>query len=183
MILGVFQYKVAILLVRGFPLYSQLIFMVCMLWEPLQLERLSLYYNGPDTHLHVFYCSQDKSVKCTVYRILGSIPAANYIQLPKTQSQSLGLTGRYLYLLFHPVPGKYFVVHMDVATQDGLIVRVSFSNLFKEFKSTSTWLQFPFVCHAAKGSIHAHAGETAKGKSRNRIGEMMLKILEFKGKF
>lgn len=27
----------------------------------------------------------------------------------------------------------------------GLVVRISFSNLFKEFKATSTWLQFPFV--------------------------------------
>lgn len=33
------------------------------------------------------------------------------------------------------------------------MVRISFSNLFKEFKSTATWLQFPFVCTAAKGSL------------------------------
>lgn len=107
---------------------------------------------------------QDKNLKCTVYKITGSIPAGNYIQIPKTSSQSLGLTGRYLYLLFKPVAGKYFVVHMDVATQDGFIVRVSFSNLFKEFKSTSTWLQFPFVCHPSKGSVSDHAGEGNKGK-------------------
>ena len=106
---------------------------------------------------------QDKNVKCTVYRIVGSIPASNYIQLPKTSSQSLGLTGRYMYLLFKPIPSRYFVVHVDVATQDGLIVRISFSNLFKEFKSTSTWLQFPFVCHSAKGSICAYTAVGSKG--------------------
>ncbi|XP_041363253.1 WD repeat-containing protein 90-like isoform X2 [Gigantopelta aegis] len=99
----------------------------------------------------------DKSVKGTVYRISGAIPAGNFIQLPKTGSQCLGLTGRYLYLLFRPVPAKYFVAHIDVATQDNLIVRVSFSNLFKEFKSTSTWLQFPFVCNVSGGSVHAYA--------------------------
>ncbi|XP_063961233.1 WD repeat-containing protein 90-like isoform X2 [Lytechinus pictus] len=95
----------------------------------------------------------DKSLKCTVYRITGSIPAGNYIQLPRTSSQSLGLTGRFLYLLFKPIAGKYFVTHIDVTTHDGLVVRLSFSNLFKEFKSTSTWLQFPYICPAGKGSV------------------------------
>ncbi|XP_072042911.1 WD repeat-containing protein 90-like [Amphiura filiformis] len=104
----------------------------------------------------------DKSLKCTVYRITGSIPASNYLQLPKTSSQSLGLTGRYLYILLKPIPGAYFVVHLDVATQDGLVVRISFSNLFKEFKSTSTWLQFPFVCQPSKGTVEGITTKTAR---------------------
>ena len=54
-------------------------------------------------------------------------------------------------LFFQPIPTKYFVVHVDTLSEDGLVVRISFSNLFKEFKSTATWLQFPFACHAAKG--------------------------------
>jgi hypothetical protein len=101
-----------------------------------------------------------------VYKISGSIPAGNYIQLPKTGTQSLGLTGRYFYLLFRPIPGKYFVVHMDVATSDGLIIRISFSNLFKEFKATSTWLQFPYVCRPAKGSVSEVAAKGCKGRLR-----------------
>ena len=32
--------------------------------------------------------------------LLGSVPAGNYIQFPRTTTQSLGLTGRYLYILF-----------------------------------------------------------------------------------
>ena len=96
---------------------------------------------------------QEKSLKATVYRISGSVPAGNYIQFPKASSQSLGLTGHYLYILFKPVATKYFVVHLDVATDDGVIVRVSFSNLFKEFKSTSTWLQFPFISTPPAGSV------------------------------
>ena len=83
-----------------------------------------------------------------MYHVSGSIPACNFIQLPKMQS--LGLTGRYLYFVFRPVPSKYFVVHIEVTTESGLVVRVSFSNLFKEFKSTSTWLQFPFVTGSDK---------------------------------
>ena len=102
----------------------------------------------------MFICLvQDKQLKCTVYRITGSIPAGNYIQFPRTSTQSLSLTGRYLYLLFKPISGKYFVAHIDIATEDGLAVRISFSNLFKEFKSTSTWLQFPFVPRPPPGSV------------------------------
>ncbi|NXU84395.1 WDR90 protein, partial [Xiphorhynchus elegans] len=37
-----------------------------------------------------------------------------------------------------------------VSSQENQVVRISFSNLFKEFKSTATWLQFPFVCGTAK---------------------------------
>ncbi|RMX43573.1 hypothetical protein pdam_00010827, partial [Pocillopora damicornis] len=95
----------------------------------------------------------DKQVKGTVYRITGSIPASNFIQFPRTSTQSLGLTGRFLYCLFRPIAGKYFVVHVDLATDDGLTIRISFSNMFKEFKSTSTWLQFPFVSSPPPGSV------------------------------
>lgn len=111
----------------------------------------------------LIYVFQDKAIKCTVHKITGSIPAGNYIQLPKLQSQSLGLTGKYIYILFKPIPTKYFVVHIDVATQDNLVVRISFSNLFKEFKSTSTWLQFPFLCNTPKGSVHSLAAVGSKG--------------------
>ncbi|XP_043312643.1 WD repeat-containing protein 90 isoform X2 [Cervus canadensis] len=90
----------------------------------------------------------DKTLKCTVYRVRGSVSASNYIQLPKTSTQSLGLNGRYLYVLFRPLPAKHFVIHLDVSTEDSQVIRVSFSNLFKEFKSTATWLQFPFICEA-----------------------------------
>uniref|UniRef100_A0A672KHC3 WD repeat domain 90 n=1 Tax=Sinocyclocheilus grahami TaxID=75366 RepID=A0A672KHC3_SINGR len=104
----------------------------------------------------------DKSLKCSVFRIRGSIPASNYILLPKTSSQSLGLTGRYLYLLFRPSPNKHFIVHLDIAAEEGQVIRVSFSNMFKEFKSTATWLQFPFLCGAAHGSVFENTACTAK---------------------
>ncbi|XP_007453739.1 PREDICTED: WD repeat-containing protein 90 [Lipotes vexillifer] len=88
----------------------------------------------------------DKTLKCTVYRVRGPVSAGNYIQLPKTSTQSLGLTGRYLYVLFRPLPAKHFVIHLDLCTEDSQVIRVSFSNFFKDFRSTATWLQFPFIC-------------------------------------
>ncbi|NXN37208.1 WDR90 protein, partial [Rhinoptilus africanus] len=99
----------------------------------------------------------DARLKGTVYRIRGSLPASNYLQLPRTGTQSLGLAGRYLYLLFRPMPRKHFVVHLDVVTQENQVVRISFSTLFKEFKSTATWLQFPFLCGPAQGSLRGGA--------------------------
>ena len=105
----------------------------------------------------------DKYIKATVYKITGHIPAGNYIQLPRTGAQPLGLTGRYFYLLFLPIPTKYFVTHVDVVTTDSLVIRLSFSNLFKEFKSTATWLQFPFICNPSKGSVAFYAADGAKG--------------------
>uniref|UniRef100_S4RMK6 WD repeat domain 90 n=1 Tax=Petromyzon marinus TaxID=7757 RepID=S4RMK6_PETMA len=109
--------------------------------------------------------AMDKTIKATVYKVVGHIPAANYIQLPKTSTQSLGLTGRYLYLLFKPIPTKHFIVHLDVSTEENQVVRISFSSLFREFKVTATWLQFPFVCGSARGLLHEPSEHsTTRGK-------------------
>lgn len=118
-------------------------------------------------------------MKGTVYRITGSIPASNFIQFPRTSTQSLGLTGRYLYCLFRPIPGKYFVVHLDVATDEGLTIRISFSNMFKEFKSTSTWLQFPFVSSPPPGSVdEVTLGEATTLSSKYMCSRMTFQSLK-----
>ncbi|XP_019939112.2 WD repeat-containing protein 90 isoform X1 [Paralichthys olivaceus] len=104
----------------------------------------------------------DKTLKCSVFRIRGPVPANSYILVPKNTNQSLGLVGRYFYLLFRPTPGKYFVVHLDVAVEEGQVVRITFSNMFKEFKSTATWLQFPFLCGAAKDSVYESTSKSAR---------------------
>lgn len=46
------------------------------------------------------------------------------------------------------------------------MVRISFSNLFKEFKSTATWLQFPFICGAAKGLLHDSTARASRQGKR-----------------
>ncbi|NXU47056.1 WDR90 protein, partial [Turnix velox] len=110
----------------------------------------------------------DTKLKGRVYRIRGSIPASSYLQLPRTGTQSLGLVGRYLYLLFRPMPRKHFVVHLDVATQENQVVRISFSTIFKEFKATATWLQFPFLFEdsAGDGTARSDLGAAAPTVTR-----------------
>jgi hypothetical protein len=88
----------------------------------------------------------DRQVKASVFNISGSIVASNYISLPKPPHHSLQLKGRFIYFLIKPKPSKYFTVHLEAATEEGLVIRVSFSNLYKEFKSTATWLRVPFHC-------------------------------------
>ncbi|MED6241311.1 hypothetical protein ATANTOWER_008505 [Ataeniobius toweri] len=104
----------------------------------------------------------DKTLKCPVFRIKGPVPTNSYILVPKNTEHSLGLTGHYFYLLFRPTPGKYFMVHLDVAVEEGQVVRISFSNMFKEFRSTATWLQFPFLCGAAKDSVYENTSRSAR---------------------
>ncbi|XP_016518793.1 WD repeat-containing protein 90 isoform X1 [Poecilia formosa] len=106
--------------------------------------------------------AMDRTLRCPVFSIKGPVPTNSYILVPKSSHQSLGLTGRYFYLLFRPTPGKYFMVHLDVAVEEGQVVRISFSNMFKEFKSTATWLQFPFLCGAAKDSVYEKTSRSAR---------------------
>lgn len=85
-------------------------------------------------------------MKTKVYKISGH---SSFIAMPKLSGQSLGLTGRYMYILFRPAASKHFTIHVDVMTSERTLVRVSFSTTFKEFKSTPTWLQFPYVIQSA----------------------------------
>lgn len=53
--------------------------------------------------------------------------------------------------------------------QDSQVIRVSFSSLFREFKSTATWLQFPFICEAGtsrKGEVEAGSEEDSAVRER-----------------
>lgn len=65
----------------------------------------------------------------------------------------MNLIGHHLYALFKPIDGKYFSIHLDVVTSDSIVIRISLSNIFKEFKSTSTWLQFPVFANPVQGSV------------------------------
>ncbi|XP_075890586.1 WD repeat-containing protein 90 [Nelusetta ayraudi] len=103
-----------------------------------------------------------KTLRCPVFHIKAPIPASSYIVIPKNINHSLGLTGRYFYLLFRPHPGKYFVVHLDVCSKEGRVVRISFSNMFKEFKSSPTWLQYPFQCGAEGDSASVSASKSGR---------------------
>jgi hypothetical protein len=79
-----------------------------------------------------------------VYKIVGSISASNYIQLPDVKTSSkktLGLTGRYnnliiiiryVYLEILPIANKFFSIHLDFNVGDEENpYRFTLSNLFE----------------------------------------------------
>lgn len=41
---------------------------------------------------------QDEIIHRKVFKIVGAIPAVNYLKVPKDKAQGLGLPGRFLYL-------------------------------------------------------------------------------------
>ena len=41
---------------------------------------------------------QDRVIGKKVFKVRGAISAANYVRVPKLKSQTLGLTGRFLYM-------------------------------------------------------------------------------------
>ncbi|XP_053722443.1 WD repeat-containing protein 90 isoform X2 [Synchiropus splendidus] len=110
----------------------------------------------------------DKTIKCSVFRIRSSFTANSYILVPKYSHQSLGLTGRYFYLLFKPIPSTYFVVHLDVAVKEGQVVRISFSNMFKEFKCSPTSIQLPFVFEESFDVEHEAPGVVGQTPTKVR---------------
>lgn len=54
----------------------------------------------------------------------------------------------------------FFSLSVWCDIKGGLTVRISFSNMLREFKSTPTWLQFPFLCAAAKVSVDESTAKT-----------------------
>lgn len=71
-----------------------------------------------------------------------------------------------------------------MSPQDSQVIRLSFSSLYKEVKSTATWLQFPFVCEPGaprKGNTQRRhlrdtegLGEAARGARGRWVAGMGL---------
>ena len=78
--------------------------------------------------------------------------------------------------MFRPQPGKYFVVHVEVVTDQGMVVRISFSNLFKEFKSTSTWLQFPYISSKENCNDSISKSDELSSRSEQKDGKPLLHV-------
>lgn len=60
-----------------------------------------------------------------------------------------------------------------LSPQHALVIRVSFSNLFKEFRSTATWLQFPLVCSGRQPG--EGGGDSGQGRGAG-AGHSMLQL-------
>lgn len=87
-----------------------------------------------------------------VFRLAGSISAANYIQIPRAKSQlkTLGLTGQYIYIQLLEVPEKLFSLHLEYNISNSKTkldepLRITLSNIYKETKLTNSGLQIS--CH------------------------------------
>ncbi|KAI8472679.1 MAG: hypothetical protein J3K34DRAFT_519551 [Monoraphidium minutum] len=72
----------------------------------------------------------DTQIGKRVLRITGTIPAVNYLKLPR--GKNLGLTGRFCYLQVKLEPPLLFSLHFDLATSDGNAARVSLGNILKD---------------------------------------------------
>lgn len=90
----------------------------------------------------------DRTTAKRVYRIWGSVSAANYIQIPRNKGtlKSLALTGRYVYIQFNVPSGKFYAIHLDfilknAKTQAEELLRLSLSNIFKINKYAGNSLQ------------------------------------------
>ena len=91
------------------------------------------------------HSAMDKGIGRKVLQITGTVPASNYVRVPKSRSASLNLVGRYVYVLFKPPrrASQVYMFHFDVRTQDGLTLRVSVSNMYTQVKVSPTVVQLP----------------------------------------
>ena len=88
----------------------------------------------------------DKQLAKNYVRIQGASSSANYIQVPATKhlpKKALGLTGKYIYLLLNKSDSN-FVMHLDYMVNVSRLVKISLSNIYKEFKNINgSNLQIP----------------------------------------
>ena len=99
-------------------------------------------------------------IRSACWRIGGAVSSQNYIQFP--DRGALKLSGRYCYLAFKPRGGKYFVAHFDIAADEGMSIRLSFSNMYKAAKLQAGSGQFPFLVAPSPTSVDGLASG-AKG--------------------
>ncbi|KAL6762256.1 WD40-repeat-containing domain protein, partial [Haematococcus lacustris] len=99
----------------------------------------------------------DKIIGKKVYKVRGTIPAANYLRLPKLKAQNLGLTGRFLYIQVKVTPVKVFVIHLEVQTQDQNVHRISISSMYRteSLQRKSNGIQIPFTQSSHRWCIMA----------------------------
>lgn len=88
------------------------------------------------------------SIVASVSPAAGSVPSAG-------SGPSLGLTGEYCYLQLRAVGEKVFTFHLDLITEEGPPVRLSFSNMFKTFKTSGHTYCFPCRIMSTRWTVFA----------------------------
>ena len=120
-------------------------------------------------------------IRASVWKISGPIPAKSYIQFPADTKRSLGLVGSYCYVAFKPIPKKYFVFHFDLAAEgEHSTFRISFSNMFKTPKITSSTAQVPFYVAPGLNSVDGAAGGAASLGIAPKSSQWTMFILDMK---
>lgn len=68
---------------------------------------------------------------------MGAISANNSVTVPDPCQgiKQLGLTGRYVYIEFLPIKGRYFTIHLDLQIKDrDPLIKLSISNMYDTHK-------------------------------------------------
>ena len=89
---------------------------------------------------------QNNDIGRRVFKLHGSVPASNYVEITAThcKSKSLGLLGRYIYISYLIEKDRNCNMHFDFILQDGNTCRLSLSTLFQSVKrSAGNVLQIP----------------------------------------
>ena len=72
-----------------------------------------------------------------IIRLLGAISANNSVSIPDPSQgmKSLNLTGRYIYIEFLPVKGRYFTIHFDLQIKErDPLIKLTISNMYDVHK-------------------------------------------------
>ena len=115
--------------------------------------------------------TNESSIRSTCWHICGKIPANNFIQIPKDPvGDNLQLIGRFFYLLYKPIAGTHFIFHLEINTGDDnhQTVRISISNLFKEYKCTHSTVLFPILLDEPFNTVNGisdHSQKIPDGKT------------------
>ncbi|CAD8163025.1 unnamed protein product [Paramecium octaurelia] len=94
---------------------------------------------------------QDNSIGRKIIRLLGAISANNMVQIPDPCQgiKQLGLTGRYIYIEFIPIKGRYFTIHFDLQIKDrDPLIKLTVSNMYDVHKVQQSQLLIPYPKNA-----------------------------------
>ncbi|OQR87720.1 WD repeat-containing protein 90 [Achlya hypogyna] len=88
----------------------------------------------------------DKTIRRKVFSLRGKVAASNHISAPaESTTESLLLTGRYVYVQLRRAPGESATFHLEILTQKRSVLRISFSTIYTAVRSMGVNLRVPLV--------------------------------------
>lgn len=120
----------------------------------------------------------NNGIRSQVWSISGDISAKNFIQIPANGHVSLN--GRFFYLAFRPTPLKYFVFHIDIASEENFTCRVSFSNMYKCKRLAANMAQIPFVIPPKRSTVADLLGNSGCPGRAPEISGWLMFVVDLK---